>query len=310
MSVLLGFLQNRFSAPSLQSLSPAIITNKTIIVTGASSGLGLEAARHYIHLGASRVILAVRSPSKGDEARRQILSSFPPDKALGSIDVWKLDLSSFASVQAFAKRATQELNTLDIAVLNAAVAKNHFSRTDDGWEESIQVNHLSNTLLALLLLPKMKQSATKDWKPRLTIVGSRGHQYVSEGEAWQTAPNILETLNGETHFGRLGHRYGLSKLLITYGAREIAKTATVKDGSCDVVVNYCCPGACKSDLQRDIDGFWQKAALGAVYMTICKTTEEGARTLVYASCLGEESHGRWIHNDRIKEYVCHECLMN
>ena len=296
-----GILRNRFSAPTLQSLENIPISGKTVLVTGASGGLGLEAARHYVRLGASHVILGVRSQSKGDEGKRNIISGISLDRLESClVEVWLLDLASFSSVQEFAKKATQDLKTLDIAVLNAAVSKNNYSVTPDGWEETLQVNMLSTTLLALLLLPKMRQSSQPDWTPRLSIVASRAHQTIPDGAEWQGAPNILKALNQESQFGGFGDRYSVSKLLVIYAAREIAKLSMHPNGKCDVVVNYLCPGACKSDLAREWQSFPQRSFLALLQATICKTTEEGARTLVYASGLGESSHGLWIHNDTIK----------
>ncbi|KAH6884903.1 hypothetical protein B0T10DRAFT_409597 [Thelonectria olida] len=303
-SGLWSFLRNRFSAPTLQSLDDysTSFLGRTVLVTGASGGLGLEAARHYVRLGASRVILGVRSQSKGDEAKRNICSVFAPSRLEScTIDVWPVDLSSFTSVQAFGNRVTQELKTLDIAVLNAAVSKSEHHVTTDGWEETLQVNMLSTTLLALLILPKMRQSSFPGWKPRLSIVAARAHATIPDGAEWQGAPDILKELNQESQFGSPSERYSVSKLLVIYPAREIAKLTTLPDGSCEVVVNYLCPGACRSDLARDWQSLPQRILLSLIQITICKTTEEGARTLVYASGLGEGSHGLWIHNDRIEE---------
>src|SRR6266536_1843751 len=138
MSVLLGFLLNRFSAPSLSSLSRSSIAGRTVLITGASRGLGLAAARHYVRLGTSRVILGVRSQSKGEAAKEDILASAPTGGPNAVIDVWLLDLASFSSVKAFADRVTQELDCLDIVILNAAVSKRSFQLTLDGWEETLQ----------------------------------------------------------------------------------------------------------------------------------------------------------------------------
>ncbi|KAJ3531799.1 hypothetical protein NM208_g8719 [Fusarium decemcellulare] len=195
----------------------------------------------------------------------------------------------------------QELESLDIAVLNAAVSKSEYHATVDDWEETLQVNVLSTALFALSILPKMRQSSRPDWKPRLSIVAARAHMAVPEGAAWQDAANILQELNQESEFGKLSGRYSVSKLLVIYAAREIANLATTPNGECDVVVNYLCPGACESDLARDWQSLPQRILLYLIQKVICKTTEEGSRTLVYASGLGEKSHGLWIHNDRIEE---------
>jgi NAD(P)-dependent dehydrogenase (short-subunit alcohol dehydrogenase family) len=92
-------------------------TSQTIIVTGSNIGLGLEAARHFVRLDAAKVILAVRTLSKGEAAKASIEGS---EKRLGVVEVWELDLASYASVKAFAGKA-KALERLDIVVENAAM---------------------------------------------------------------------------------------------------------------------------------------------------------------------------------------------
>ena len=312
MSVILGILRNRFSAPRLSSLPQDSFRSRTILITGASSGLGLEAARHYALLGASRIILGVRSQSRGDAAKRSILSSFNVKASQGLdigkkeplIDVWIVDFTSFESVQAYAKRTIDEVEQLDIAVLNAAVSKEEFVLTPDGWEETLQVNALSTVLLALLLLPKLRESSSKNFgqTSMLSIVASRAHQNVKEDAPWTGSENILDALNELAAFGGFGGRYSVSKLLLVYAVNEIVRMASSPNGDPSVIVNYSCPGACKSDLAREWSSHPIKGTLLAIFqITFCKTTEEGSRTIVLASGLGKESHGKWLHNDRFEE---------
>lgn len=91
--------------------------NQTILVTGSNVGLGLEAARWFVKLGAAKVILAVRSSEKGEEARRSIEAS---TKRKGVVEVWSLDLSSYDSVKACAEQA-ESLERLDVLVENAGI---------------------------------------------------------------------------------------------------------------------------------------------------------------------------------------------
>ena len=305
MGVLIGAFNHRGTPVSLNLLSSAIVSGKTVLVTGANTGLGLEAARHYAQLGASRVILGVRTESKGEAAKQNIESSLSTraDIPRPQIDIWAIDLSSYASVQRFAKRVNEELDSLDIAVLNAAVSRSNLTLTKDGWDESLQVNMLSAILLGLLILPKLQASSDvrSNWIARLDFVASRAHQYVKDGESWQSESNILQALNQDGVL-RGAQRYGTSKLLLIYGVREIVKLATKSDGKPSVIVNYTCPGPCKSDLVREWQGSVAgKIAVSAFHSTFCKTAEEGSRTIVWATCLGEESHGKWIHNDQIEE---------
>lgn len=99
---------------------------KTIIITGGNSGLGKEAARHYARLGASRLILAVRDLDKGHNAKREIESS--TQCVASVIQVWKLDMASYASVRKFAARVCNELDRVDIFHANAGVARKAYGQ--------------------------------------------------------------------------------------------------------------------------------------------------------------------------------------
>lgn len=98
-----------------------------VIVTGANVGLGLEAARHITMLGAAKVILAVRTVEKGEVAKKSIEESA---KRTGVVEVWQLDLASYASVESFAERATK-LPRLDVLLENAGIATRKFTMAED-----------------------------------------------------------------------------------------------------------------------------------------------------------------------------------
>src|SRR5438045_5791845 len=76
---------------------------QTVVVTGSNTGLGLEAARHFVRLNAAKVILAVRSVEKGEAAKRDILQT--TRRTVDCIEVWPLDLARYDSVKQFVARA-------------------------------------------------------------------------------------------------------------------------------------------------------------------------------------------------------------
>lgn len=94
-------------------------TGRTVIVTGSNIGLGFEAARHFTRLGATKVILAVRSPQKVQIAIKDI------EKTTGDknvVKVWQMDMSSYMSVPDCHARAEKELERLDMAILEAGIS--------------------------------------------------------------------------------------------------------------------------------------------------------------------------------------------
>ncbi|MDT5006496.1 MAG: hypothetical protein QOJ24_3672, partial [Mycobacterium sp.] len=100
---------------------------RTVVVTGANSGLGAVTARELARVGA-RVILACRNTDKGDAAAAGMT---------GEDEVRKLDLQSLASVRAFA----DGVDTLDVLVNNAGIMAVPFAHTSDGFESQIGTNH-------------------------------------------------------------------------------------------------------------------------------------------------------------------------
>lgn len=167
-------------------------TGITVIVTGANGGLGFEAARHYVRLGAAKVIIAVRTIEKGEAAKKAIEES---EKRQGIIEVWQLDLQSYESVKQFAEKV-QDLPRLDIMLENAGIATGIFRRAEED-ESTLTVNVVSTFLLALLVLPKLRDTSTTfNTMPYLTIVSSEVHSFTSLPE--KSSPNIFEKLNDET----------------------------------------------------------------------------------------------------------------
>ena len=162
---------------------------QTVIVTGANVGLGFEAARHFVRLGAAKVILAVRDQQKGEAAKRSIQEL---EERKEVVEVWSLDLCSYESVQQFAEQAQKTLPRVDILLENAGIAKYTYSMAEDD-ETSITVNVVSTFLLALLLLPKLRETAVRyNVTPHLTIVTSNVHFFTQFPE--KSSPDIFITL--------------------------------------------------------------------------------------------------------------------
>ena len=176
-------------------------TGQTVIVTGANTGLGREAARHLVRLNAERVIMAVRNLEKGQAAKSSIDAS---EKRPGVAEVWELDLANHESVQRFAKRA-EGLKRLDAVSENAAIYTFQFNMVD-GNESTMTVNVINTFLLALLLLPKMRETAIKfNVVPRLSLVASFVHYLTSFPQ--KKADNIFAYLN-EKDKADMNDRYG------------------------------------------------------------------------------------------------------
>lgn len=177
-------------------------TDQIIIVTGSNVGLGLEAARHLVRLGAAKVVLAVRSLPKGEAAAESIAAS---TGRRGVAEAWELDLTSYGSVEAFARRAREALPRLDVLVANAGVYMMRFERAEDN-EANVTVNVVSHMLLALLLLPKLRETALATGRPAVvTFTGSFTHWMTQFPE--RESAHILDDLANEVRSrGRMKER--------------------------------------------------------------------------------------------------------
>jgi NAD(P)-dependent dehydrogenase (short-subunit alcohol dehydrogenase family) len=126
---------------------------RRFVVTGASSGLGLETARALAEAGAE-VALAVRNTDKGESAARSMT---------GKVEVHRLDVADLASVREFA----DGIGTIDVLVNNAGVMAVPFGRTVDGFETQLGTNHLGHFALTNLLLPTITD--------RVVVISSDAH---------------------------------------------------------------------------------------------------------------------------------------
>ncbi|KAH6626953.1 hypothetical protein B0J18DRAFT_426109 [Chaetomium sp. MPI-SDFR-AT-0129] len=276
----------------------------TAIVTGANSGLGLEAARHLARLGAGRVILACRNSEKGEEARRDIeasiASSSTPDSGADAaavptvIEVWPVDLCSFESVRAFCERAERELDRLDVLLANAAVLSIRPPGTMvEGYERQVTTNVISTFLMVLALLPVMKRTAAK-WNVEsvVTVVSSDAHGWTPFGE--QDEPQIFEAFRPG---GLMNDRYATTKLLDLLLARELAArldaAAQPNPEANPIIVNAVNPGLCKSNLFQDLVSFGQFVVSVGTFF-VGRTIEQGSRALMAGVEGGRASHGKYV----------------
>jgi retinol dehydrogenase-12 len=165
-------------------------SGQTVIVTGSNVGMGLEAARHFVRLDAEKVILAVRNLEKGEAARQSIIQSEKrPDSV---VEVWELDLASYASTKAFAQKANRDLERLDVVVANAGIYIYQFEMAEED-ESTITVNNVSTFLMGIMLLPKLRETSLAHNKETvLTFTGSFVH-YLTEFPE-RKADNIFKEL--------------------------------------------------------------------------------------------------------------------
>jgi NAD(P)-dependent dehydrogenase (short-subunit alcohol dehydrogenase family) len=196
----MSYDQDRMAADQAVDL-PIVATAEnckgaTFIVTGANIGLGYEAAKHFVRLQSAKVILAVRTPAKGEEAKAKIEAE---TGVTGVAEVWPLDMSSYHSIKAFAEKV-KALSRVDAIVENAAQALMTFTLSD-GLETSLVVNVTGTMLLAALVIPKLQESAKKfGIIPHISMIGS-GAAFSVPGalEAIPSDADILDYYSTESN---------------------------------------------------------------------------------------------------------------
>ncbi|KAK0650040.1 hypothetical protein B0T16DRAFT_411069 [Cercophora newfieldiana] len=270
---------------------------KTIIITGANSGLGFEAARQFLLLGASRIILACRSLEKGQQAIAALQAD--PEvkkvKATGLLETFELDLDDYQSGLRFAKRVKAEVQELDILLNNGGIAAMSYQLSKSGHEKLMQVNCYTHILICLELFPLLRSTAAIRGSPtRITFVGS-ATQIKQESVSKATIPSSTTTLSyfdDKSTFGLA--RYADSKLFVSAYVRRLGLLAPD-----EVIVNNLCPGLVQTDLDQNLP-----APLGAlmrlVRRLVARTVEEGGRTLIHAAVVASsESNGKFLRNNQI-----------
>lgn len=229
-----------------------------VVITGANTGIGFEAARVFASRGA-QVIIGCRSKQRGEEAVTK-LKGLVPD---GSIEFSELDLNSFASIHRFATAFNARNIPLRLLLNNAGIMMlPKFSVTEQGVEQQFGVNHLGHFFLTSLLLPQLRAGAPS----RVVNVSSIGHKFASQPV---TFPPPEKGYGGSNN-------YAISKLCNILFAREL-NTREEKNG----VHSYSLhPGAIATELGRNST---MASIFYGVARPFLKSIEQGAATTVYCA---------------------------
>ena len=242
---------------------------------------------------AARIIIACRSISKGEEAKSRLEQVHA---RTGVLSVWELDLTSYDSIKNFAARATAELDRLDVLICNAGI---NYPRLKliNGLESQVAVNAVSTFLLALLLLPKLKQTASEhnESTPHLAIVSSDVHMAVTLDKQHRNRDiPLLAQLSDKRNFsGPLS--YPMSKLLDVLLTFQLAKHV---GEDYPVIINTMNPGLCKSELTRHAPSA-PIAFTNAIFRA--REPEVGVRSYIFGVSAGKEFHGKYISEAALGE---------
>ncbi|KAL4068780.1 hypothetical protein V8B97DRAFT_814267 [Scleroderma yunnanense] len=293
----IGFLWNQLKQLPLPSGGD--VPSRVFMVVGSNVGLGLEASVHIACMKPKSLLVTCRDTDKCKRTQQVILERASADgEESQQVETCPLDLSKFDSVRAVADyMAAKEDRQLNVVVANAAVLRQDYSSTLDGWNLTLQVNYISTVLLSILLLPYLAESSTPDSPSRLVFVSSLAHYFggrlLKDAGTWD---RILETVSDEKFANEEG-RYSVSKLFGVMFLRELE--ARLPKPS-PVVVCSVDPGLCRTDM------FWNSQAR---FMSLfSRSAEQGSRTLLHGAIGGDADviNGRYLATcsvSRESEYV-------
>ena len=251
------------------------LSGRLALVTGASSGLGLETCRALVERGAT-VVMACRSLERAEAARRQLLSPAGDTQApgRGGLDLLSLDLAELASVRRAAAEVAERYGRLDLLINNAGVMAPPRTLSRDGLELQFATNHLGHFVLTLLLLPLLRQAPAA----RVVHVTS-GAQYFGRID--------FDDLQGERRYDRW-RAYSQSKLANVITALELQQRLSEQGSPMLSLAAH--PGLARTNLQprsvaangsrvealayRLMDPLFQSAAMGALPQLLAATAPE------------------------------------
>ncbi|MDO3409066.1 SDR family oxidoreductase [Saccharibacillus sp. CPCC 101409] len=235
------------------------MTEKTALVTGANSGMGLATSAELVSRG-YRVLMACRSRERGEEALRKVEESGGP----GSAELVLCDLGDLASIRRFSDEVHGRISALDVLINNAGVVSPKRRETKDGFELALGVNHLGHFLSTNLLLDLVHAAEAG----RIIVVASGAYK---AGQIYFPDPHLRENYN-------VIKSYGQSKLANILFARELA----LRTYGTSTTVNALHPGAVLTQLGINRKtGFGQGVYKALGRLPSFQTPEEGASTAVY-----------------------------
>jgi NAD(P)-dependent dehydrogenase (short-subunit alcohol dehydrogenase family) len=257
------------------------LTGRIAVVTGATSGIGFEAAAALSSKGAETV-LAVRDVARGEACAAQIRQRHPAAK----LRVMALDLASLASIADFAEKA-DALPRVDILLNNAGLGfQPSRSLTKDGFERQFGTNHLGHFALTGRLIPLLLRAAA----PRVVTIASLAHR---RGRV------NFDDLQSERGY-RGGKAYSQSKLSNLLFARELDSRARLAGSKLVSVAAH--PGLSTTGFiaASEMPG-WQRWVGGAVMGLVGQDAAHGALPGLYAATMPDVTGGQYWGPDGLRE---------
>ncbi len=252
------------------------LAESRVVVTGANSGIGLEATREFARAGAT-VVMACRSRERAETAAGEIYA----DVGDATLEIESLDLASLESIREFVDRVSN--HDIDVLVNNAGVMAIPRGETEDGFERQIGINHLGHFALTGLVFEDLAPGS------RVVTVSSAMHE---RGEI------DFEDLHGEVSYGPWD-AYSQSKLANVLFARELDRRIGESDRNVTSVAAH--PGYADTDLQarvgRSRDSKLRETIMDLTNVVFAQSAERGALPTLYAATAADVRSGEYYGPD-------------
>lgn len=229
---------------------------KRIAITGANSGIGLEAARALAKCG-HEIIMICRSQERGEQARKELIE----DTGNASIHLELCDLSLMRDIHQFGPTFVQRYPKLDVLLNNAGAIFGERSETEEGLERTFALNHIGYFLLSHYLLPALEQAT----EGRIVNVSSEAHRMA------KVDFDDLQYQEGYSQW----RSYGDTKLYNILFTRELSRKLKAKG----ITVNALHPGFVYSNFGDQASGFFK--LIYPILRLFMITAEKGAQTSIY-----------------------------
>lgn len=258
-------------SPSIHTLDLSKYANQTILITGSTSGCGLECARALGRVGC-RLILTTRSRKRGENILRLIQDEAKAAGVDTFVNMLEMDMTSFRSIELLPSHLKKlGLQQIDIAILNAGVYHTDFRLCPEtGWEETLQVNILAPSALTKILRPYLARAENG----RLLVVSSEAHAWANPQQ--NSTDDLLTQINtaGNKLYPSY-QRYHLTKLLLVLWTQVVSHREEWEK----ISVASVSPGYTQTSIFRDFNDSRISRVLESI---ICRSAEQGASQYMYA----------------------------
>lgn len=247
---------------------------RRVVVTGASSGLGLVVARELAKRGA-RVVMAARDVGKAARHREALLA----EHRAATVDVLRLDLMDLDSVRAFVADVTAE--PVDALLNVAGIAGTPLRRSAQGWESQFATNHLGHFALTTLLLPALGHG----WEPRVVTVTSTVYRY------GRLDLDRDDHLTGGRRYSPM-RAYARSKLANVLFALELERRLRETCSPVRSVLAH--PGMASTPMNTDRCHYLLDRLISPVASRVARAPEDAALPILYAATVPELEGGSFV----------------